>query len=356
MRIAAALILLFVSSSLTTAAADQPERIIFDTDSGLFGDDGASLVMLARSPGKVSIAGITVVSGNVWAPQGAVYMFHILDLLKRNEVPLYMGAQMPLVHSSGMSSEENRRWGPLEFDGAFGQPFPTSAKALMPPFGGKFSRLSARPQNAVDFLIETIDRNPGRITVLGLGPLTNLAMAIRLRPDIESKIGRLMLMGGSVHVPGNASKDAEFNFWFDPEAAQIVMRSKIPVKIMFGLDICNQARITRALFNEIVAAKTPITRLYAEDLGNRYPGFYKKADAPPAYMWDAVTAAYLIDSSIVTRSETMYLDIKTQFSKSYGAVTKLDRKIAPDATPAQVMMDLNFPKAWRIYKELLTQR
>src|ERR1041385_8437517 len=90
------------------------ETVIVDTDSGLFGDDGAALVMLLRSPAQVTVSGITIVPGNVWAPQGAEYMLHILDLLKR-PVPLYTGAQHPLLHNAAMARESERRWGKLEF-------------------------------------------------------------------------------------------------------------------------------------------------------------------------------------------------------------------------------------------------
>src|SRR5579871_3891786 len=93
------------------------EAVLFDTDSGLFGDDGAALVMLLRSPAQVLIPGITVVAGNVWPEQGAVYMQHILDLLKQPQIPIYTGAQTPLVHSAAMAREAERRWGKLEFTG-----------------------------------------------------------------------------------------------------------------------------------------------------------------------------------------------------------------------------------------------
>src|SRR5579884_3352409 len=79
------------------------ETIIFDTDSGLFGDDGAALVMMLRSPEQINVAGITIVPGNVWPAQGAEYMFHILDLPKKPQVPIYTGAQAPLVHNASMS-------------------------------------------------------------------------------------------------------------------------------------------------------------------------------------------------------------------------------------------------------------
>ena len=97
------------------------ETIIVDTDSGLFGDDGAALVMLLRSPAQVAVSGITIVPGNVWPAQGAEYMLHILDLLKRPQVPVYPGAETPLMHTAAMAREYARRWGALEFTGAFAQ-------------------------------------------------------------------------------------------------------------------------------------------------------------------------------------------------------------------------------------------
>src|SRR3954466_1166900 len=99
---------LVLAGSMLGAGRD---TVVFDTDSCLFCDDGAALVMLLRSPSHVTIPGITLVPGNVWPPQGAEYMFHILDLLKRPQVPVYTGAHAPLVHSVSMAHEAERRWG-----------------------------------------------------------------------------------------------------------------------------------------------------------------------------------------------------------------------------------------------------
>lgn len=333
-----------VLTLLLLFTAQQP--ILFDTDSGFFNDDGASLVMALRSPDRVSVQAITVVSGNVWARQGAEYMFHILRLLRRPGVPLYIGAEAPLVHTAAMSKHE----GPLEFAGALALS-PTEVK---PPFGGRFAGLKAQPRNAVDFMVEAIERSPGRITVLALGPMTNLALALRLRPAIETQISQLVFMGGNVGVPGNTTRAAEFNFWFDPEAAQIVLRSRIPRKVMFPLDICNRALITRALFEEIIAVRTPVTELYREDMGHVYPGFFRNREATRP-LWDELATAWLIDPRFVTRSETTHLDVDTRFGPSYGAVIPLDRKLAPEATPIEVMLDLDFSRLFRLYKHLLTR-
>jgi inosine-uridine nucleoside N-ribohydrolase len=331
------------------------QSIILDTDSAYFNDDGAALTMLLRSPGKLKVDGITLVPGNLWPLQGAEYMLHVLKLLNRADIPVYIGARAPFVHNKGMADVEAKQWGPLEFRGAFDHPVPNSRKDLDPPFGGKFSGLEVQRNNAVDYIIERIDRSPGEVTVLAIGPMTNLAIALRMRPDIQHKIKRLVFMGGNVHVPGNTTRAAELNFWFDPEAAQIVLRSSITKKVMFGLDICNHATLDKAHFDQIASAGTPITDLFREDMGNRYPGFLKKPGVT-AYIWDCLAAGYLIQPDFVTKSETAYLDVDARFGKSYGAVMPLDRKLAPEATPVDVMLDLDFSRFFSMYKDLLTRK
>jgi inosine-uridine nucleoside N-ribohydrolase len=310
--------------------------LIFDTDSGFFADDGAALTMLMRSKLASSIKGVTVVSGNVWAAEGVEYMTRNLRLLNHPNVPVLLGAQEPLVHTAAMVKKE----GPLDFAGALGE------KPVLAKIAGR---------NAVDFIVQTIDANAGKVTFIAIGPMTNLAIALRLRPDIASKIESLVFMGGAVHVPGNSTKKAEFNFWFDPEAAQIVFRSAIPKKIMFGLDATNHAPIRKPDYDQIVTTKTPITDLYAEDMGNRFPGFNKNPDAV-TYMWDALVSAYLLDPSIVTATQSRYLDVDARFGPAYGAVTALDRTLAPGATPLQVVMNIDRAKAWTLYKAALIQR
>jgi inosine-uridine nucleoside N-ribohydrolase len=307
---------------LLAAAAPPPGKIVFDTDCGYFGDDGAALVMVLRSPEKVRVTAITAVSGNVWAAESAGYLTEILGLLSHPEIKPHVGAQMPLIHTTDMAKLE----APLDFQGAFGNPV-----KIAPPGA----------PGAIDALGAAVAQNPGEITILALGPMTNVALLLRLHPDLETKIKRIVFMGGNVHVPGNASAAAEFNFWFDPEAAQIVLRSRIREKVMFPLDICNRAVLTKTRFDEIVAAHTP------------YPGFLKNPKAT-GFLWDELAAAWLLDTGFVTKSETEWLDIDTRFGKTYGATLPLERKLVPDATPVRVMLDLDYPRLWTLYERLLT--
>ena len=100
-------------------------------------------------------------------------------------------------------------------------------------------------------------------------------------------------------------------------------------------------------------SKTPVTARYREDFGLRYPGFLNKP-AATGYLWDELAAAWLLDTGFVTKSETAYLDVETQFANRYGATIPLDRKLAPDATAVRVMLDLDFPRLFALYRSLLT--
>lgn len=339
-------IIVFVSA----LGASGREPIIIDTDSALFGDDGAALVMLLRNPQQVSVQAVIATPGNVWAPQSAEYIFNILELLRRPSPPVLSGVFGPLMHTSAMAREAGRRWGPLTYIGAFGQD-PDVVKAV--PNRKRNARIASA--GAVQFIINETQHHPNELTIVELAPMTTLAMALRMKPDIEGKIRRLVFVGGNIRVDGNATSGAEFNFWFDPEAARMVLRSTIPEKIMFPLDVCNTVTFRKREFDRIAAAGTPIAALFREDLGKRSPGFLKKANVV-GHMCDALAAAYLLDPGIVLRSEMSYLDVQTTWGRFYGAAYPLDRSLAPGATPIRVVQQIDYGRVFSLYERLLTRR
>jgi inosine-uridine nucleoside N-ribohydrolase len=333
-------------ATVPALAADAPERIIFDTDCAYFNDDGAALVMLLNRPEATDVVGLTIVPGNMWPQPGAEAMFRILDVMKRPAIPVSFGAQAPLVHTRGMAERENKQWGPIEYLGAMGvDPVEAASKVSH----ASLHRVSHR--NAADYIIDTLENATVPVTILAIGPMTNLAIALRLKPELAKKIHRLVFMGGAVHVKNSDDRAAEFNFWFDPEAAQIVMRSGVEHKTMFGLDICNRARLDKSHYEQIVAVKTPITAMYRQDLNKRFA----KDPAAFTYIWDCLAAGYLIDPAFVTKTESAYLDVDSNFGPNYGAVIPLDRTLAPEATPVDVMLDLDFERFFEMYKRLLTR-
>jgi inosine-uridine nucleoside N-ribohydrolase len=316
------------------------ETIIVDTDSGLFGDDGAAVVMLLRSPTQVSVSGITVVPGNVWAPQGAEYMLHILDLLKRPDVAVYRGAQEPLMHTAAMAREYSRRWGPLEFIGAFAQ----DPKEVKPPPGAHLSVRRPHREHAVDFLIGEIERHPGELTILEIGPMTNLALALRMRPGIETKIKRLVFMGGNMHVGGNASALAEFNFWFDPEAAHIVLRADWPRVDVTTVDVSIKAPFTQKMLDEISKSQSPAARYIAAWSQDRY------------YMWDELAACAWLDPSLITKEKFLYMDVDLSHGPAYGDTLTWTEKLKP-ATGVRLVhaqVDVDLPRFQKMFLGLMT--
>ena len=158
-------------------------------------------------------------------------------------------------------------------------------------------------------------------------------------------------MGGNARVPGNVTPAAEFNFWFDPEAAAAVLAAPIPRVVMFGLDITNHAPLHKTRFDRIVAVDTPLTRLMRHDMGPRF----ERDPAATWYVWDCITAAWLVDPSIVTASEPLPIRVDTTFGPNYGA-TVVDRRRRRRATGAsKVMLDLDVERFFALYADLLAR-
>lgn len=320
-------------------------RLLVDTDSAVFNDDAAALAMLVRRRDLFELLGITVVAGNHTVPQGAEHMLHLLELTGAADVPLHLGAHAPLVNTAARAARWESAWGPIGFKGAF-----AAEPGVRPPHGGRFASTRPRSSDAVAFLIETIERHPDEVTLVALGPLTNVALALRRRPDLAPRIRSLVFMGGNARVPGNVTPAAEFNFWFDPEAAAAVLAAPISRIVMFGLDITNHAPLHKTRFDRIVAVDTPLTRLMRHDMGPRF-------DADPAataYVWDCITAAWLIEPSIVTVSERLLIGVDTAFGPDYGA-TVVGRGGADGGRRVEVMLDLDVERFYALYADLLTR-
>ena len=297
--------------------------------------------MLLGRPDRVEVLGVTVVAGNYPVPQGAEHMLHLLELAGAPDVPLYLGARAPLVNTPERAARQEARWGPIAFKGAF-----DAGPEVDPPHGGRFAAARPRPTDAVSYLMDTVARHPGAITLVAVGPMTNVALALRRDPALAGRLRSLVFMGGNARVPGNVTPAAEFNFWFDPEAAAEVLAAGIPRVVMFGLDITNHAPLHRALFERIVAADTPLTRLMRHDMG---PAF-ARGPAATQYVWDCITAAWLIDPGVVTRSERLPIRVETAFGPTYGGAAA-----APGGALVEVMLDLDLERFYRLYADLITR-
>lgn len=199
-------------------------KIVIDTDPG---QDDAVAILLALASPEIKVLGITAVAGNVPLEMTARNARIVCELAGRTDVPVHAGCDRPLLQPLVTAEHIHGRTG---LDG------PDLPEPRMP----------LQKAHAVEFIVETLRREPpGSVTLCVLGPLTNIAMALRRAPDIASRIARIVLMGGACFEGGNITPAAEFNIYVDPEAADIVFGAGVPL-VVLPLDVTHKALVTPA--------------------------------------------------------------------------------------------------------------
>ncbi|WP_096785669.1 nucleoside hydrolase [Rhodobacter sp. CZR27] len=219
-----------------------PRRIIIDTDPG---QDDAVAILLALASPELEVLGITAVAGNVPLPLTQKNARIVCELAGRSDIPVFAGCDAPLSRKLVTAEHVHGKTG---LDG------PALPDPTMP----------LRDQHAVDFLIETLRREPeGSVTLCPLGPLTNIATAFRHAPDIVPRIREVVLMGGAYFEVGNITPSAEFNIFVDPEAAAIVFGSGVPLVVM-PLDVTHKALTSAERVGRFRAMGTRVGTMVAE--------------------------------------------------------------------------------------------
>ncbi len=332
-------VIVVLALTLGAAARAEPHKIIFDTDFGICPQDDCYALMLALHSPELEFLGITTVAGNWSLEQGTADVLRLLEIAGREEIPVYAGADMPLMHEP--SEYARTTYGSWWSDEA-----PTE-----PP--GGFAEKQAEDAGAVEYIVDTIEAHPGEVTILAIGPLTNVAMALRHRPGLAGKVKQLVIMGGAVAAlpdgAGNMTPGAEFNFWVDPEAAKIVLRSGIPIQLS-PLNVSRKSSFSQEWFQRLVATETPFTRLIRER------GRVGWDDADPdvvIHMYDQIAVASLIDPTLVTTTE-LYVDVDASPGIGYGTSYGFTR-IWPGAEGAQ-KMQVQHELDWERFIEMFIER
>jgi purine nucleosidase len=194
-----------------------PKRIIIDTDPGI--DDSLAILLALASP-EIQLEGLTVVHGNCSMEQGTLNALAVLELAQASYIPVAKGCELPLVQPSLLAPETH---------GNTGLGYANLPEPVSKPIA----------QHGCDFLIEQIMSDPGEITLVAIGPLTNVALAIRKEPRIVQAVKEVFIMGGAIRHEGNTTPLAEFNTYVDPHAAHIVYHSGMPI-ILTPLDVTYQ--------------------------------------------------------------------------------------------------------------------
>jgi len=255
-----------------------PRKIIIDTDPG---QDDAVAILLALASPELKVLAITAVAGNVPLARTELNARKICELGGHPEMAVYAGCAAPLSRTLVTAEHVHGR------TGLDGPDLPAPTMALM-------------EGHAVDYIIETVRAAPANtITLCALGPLTNIATSLQLAPDIAPKIQQIVLMGGAYFQVGNITPTAEFNIYVDPEAADIVMKSDVPI-VMMPLDVTHKALTTRARIDAFRALQTPVGTAVAEltDFFERFDMEKYGSDGAPLH--DPCVIAYLLQPELFT--------------------------------------------------------
>lgn len=301
-------------------------NLILDCDPGH--DDAIAIVLAASSP-KINLLGITVESGNQTLEKTGYNALKIVEYLNL-DVPVCLGSNTPIVKKAEICSVIHGETG---LDGVD-----------FPPVKKKFNE-----RNAVNFLIETIKKT-NNITVVTTGPMTNLALALRVDSSIKNNIKEIVLMGGSIGQ-GNVTPAAEFNINCDPEAAFIVFNSGLKVK-MIGLDVTRKVLVLPEIMERVQKLNTSKSDLFI-GLMNFFNKTQKEVfGLPGGPLHDPVTIVSLLDSDVVTFNH-MNVDIDISRGPSYGRTNCDSSNYLHKEKNAYVATEINVDKYWKVVEELL---
>ncbi|VVB79714.1 Pyrimidine-specific ribonucleoside hydrolase RihA [uncultured archaeon] len=287
------------------------KKIIIDTDPGV---DDALAIMLAVKSSLLDVKAITTVMGNSTIENTTRNAGWILDILDEKNIPIYSGSEKPL---SG------------ELKTAF----------VMGDYGLgglKLENNFSLSNNAVEKILEIVSNNPGEISIVAIGPLTNIAKAIQENFEVMKKVKEIIIMGGAIKVPGNMNKVAEFNIYNDPLAAEIVFNFPVS-KTLIPLDLCNQVELSEEDFNKIDSKlKKPILEMVGEFMSRLE---INETGKRVALVYDALAVYYLLNPEIYL-TENLDVRVETNGKLTRGMTVADLRKVREK--------EVNFKVAFRI--------
>ena len=266
---------------MSDQSQSRPRKIIIDTDPGQ--DDAVAILLALGSPQEIDLLGITCVAGNVPLALTQTNARRVCEVAGRSDVAVHAGRAAPLRRPLVTAEHVHGKTG---LDG------PELWEPTMP----------LAEINGVDFIIDTLRREPaGTVTLCPLGPLSNIAAAFEQAPDIVERVQEIVLMGGAYFEVGNITPAAEFNIYVDPEAAEIVLTSGVPVTMM-PLDVTHKALATRTRIEAIRALDTRVGHFTAEmlDFFERFDVEKYGSEGGPLH--DPCVIAYLIQPELFSGS------------------------------------------------------
>ena len=333
-------------------------RIIVDQDGRGPGTSDMQALLVFLQSEKFDVLGLTTVSGDQWVREETQHVLRLVEIAGRTDVPVIPGAEFPLLNSK----EETERWeelyGKFEYKGCWTEHFPAGRSTIfeefyhppevIPPLPEGEPKIKPRPGTAAQFMVEMVRRYPGEVVIWSGAPLTNVALALRLDPEIATLAKEFVLMGGGMYAAAGGINPydgrREFNWWFDPEAARVALRAPWKKITITPIDISIKTQLTSEIQAAITKVDTPVTRYLAQ---------YSLL----GYMWDEIAGAALIDPSIITSTKELYVDVDIDHGASYGMTLFWEHggKVPPFLRRATVQFDLDTRKFYDLYIDLMTR-
>jgi purine nucleosidase len=347
---------------LGTGARAAPARrqVIIDQDA--FGGVNLQPLLMVIEDPRAQVLGLTIESGDGWQKESVAHTLRMLELIGRTDIPVVAGATYPLLNSQEETKRWETRYGKLPYKGAWMESWPDyntmnrphyHLADVVPPLEEGAPTTKPAAEVAAEFLIHQVRAAPGEVSILALGPFTNLALAVELDPTFAANAKELVIMGGSFN-PDSSKLDefsrqfinsprVEFNFRWDPEAARIMLHAPWRKIVVIPTDATNGTRLTPALAKEAGAGTAPAARYFAR---------YGQIDFP---MWDETGAAVWLDPGMVTRSDLLAMDVDIDHGANYGATLSWSPGFNPQLGEPMVTVvrAIDIPKLERLFVENL---
>ncbi len=338
----------------------QKIKVIVDQDArGPATTDMQSILIFLQSD-KFEVLGVTTVSGDQWVKEETQRTLRLLEIAGRTDVPVIQGAEFPLLNSK----EETERWealyGKFRYKGCWSDfsnrpaDTPPAFRAgyhepdVVPPLVEGTPHTKPLDETAAHFIVRMVHQYPGEVVLWAGGPLTNIALALRLDPEVATLAKGLVLMGSGMYADNGGINGIdgrrEFNWWFDPEAVRITMRAPWKKIVITPIDISVKTKLGPEIKAAIAKADTPVAR-------------YLTAYSVDSFMWDELSAAAMVDPSIITGQKELYVDIDIDHGPSYGQTLFWSPGTALPSYErlATVQFDVDARKLYDLYIKLMTQ-
>jgi purine nucleosidase len=349
-RIAVAILLLTCLPAWSQQSSGKRKIIIDQDAAGPGGSDQQAILSLIQSP-QTEVLGITVVTGDAWLKEEVAHTLRTLEIIGRTDIPVVAGAALPLVRRKEETELWEQQYGSIPWLGAWTpQRYHPPDQLGEMPEGMPTTRPSQ--EDAAHFLLRMVRKYPHEVTIYEGGPMTNLALAISIDPEFAELAKELVFMGASLNPNTDDPEFVntprhEFNLWFDPEAARIVLRAPWKKIVCTTVDISLKTRLTQDLLNRVKAGNTPAAR---------YVGTYSHLYGQYNYLWDELAAVAWLDPTLITAKETRYLDVDLSRGADYGNTLSWSEQAKPKSAgpPVEIQVDLNTERFYKMLVDLLT--